>query len=190
MAKKKTDSTANNEWYTPRFIIDWVNEFQPNGIDLDPFSCAKANEIVQARRYFTKEMDAFSITDWREKERPIGLIFANIPYLPSSLAQKSVTRLIEEYYGKDTVNEMIILTHNPVDTKMFDLLAWGGIVAFSQGRVSFIDGNTMKLKDNPGSGHILTYFGPYRHEFMDSVIQMTIPKEFSRLRGWVVPNRL
>ena len=45
------------EWYTPPEILD-VARAVLGGFDLDPFSCAVANERVQAARFFTKEDDA------------------------------------------------------------------------------------------------------------------------------------
>lgn len=50
------------EWYTPKEIIEAARKCLGR-IDLDPFSCAEANETVQADKFFTKDDDGFN-KDW------------------------------------------------------------------------------------------------------------------------------
>lgn len=45
-------SHETNEHYGPRWLLDGVHELM-GGVDLDPFSCAKANEVVRATRYYS-----------------------------------------------------------------------------------------------------------------------------------------
>ena len=53
------NNSGENEWYTPPFIIDLVKYYFVNGeIDLDPASSDRANKVVGARHYITKEQDA------------------------------------------------------------------------------------------------------------------------------------
>jgi hypothetical protein len=64
-------SANKGEWFTPPEIIKRVHAVM-GGIDLDPASCAKANEIVGANIYYTAKDDALS-KNW------FGRVFVNPP---------------------------------------------------------------------------------------------------------------
>ena len=51
-----TRATGNFEWYTPPEIIEAARRVLGT-IDLDPASCAEAQEWIQARRWFGIEQD-------------------------------------------------------------------------------------------------------------------------------------
>jgi hypothetical protein len=54
--KKALLSNKSSERYTPNDVASRVWSVM-RGIDLDPFSCARANNVIGARMYFNKEMD-------------------------------------------------------------------------------------------------------------------------------------
>lgn len=64
-------SANKGTWFTPPEIIKRVHAVM-GGIDLDPASCAKANEIVGAKQFFTAADDALN-RPWR------GRVFVNPP---------------------------------------------------------------------------------------------------------------
>ena len=64
--------SGEQEYYTPDFIVEACRKTM-GSIDLDPFSSAKANLTVGAKRYFTKDDDGFS-KDW------FGKVFVNHPF--------------------------------------------------------------------------------------------------------------
>ncbi len=65
-------SSATNEWFTPREIVD-ASRMVLGTIDLDPFSCAKANEIVRASRYYSIDGEDGFAVQW------FGNVFVNPP---------------------------------------------------------------------------------------------------------------
>lgn len=64
--------SGNVEWWTKTFIIE-AARVTMGSIDLDPASCTKANETVQARQYFTVEDDGL-------KQCWLGNVWMNHPY--------------------------------------------------------------------------------------------------------------
>ena len=61
------------EWYTPLVITDRVRQALGGQIDLDPASCAAANEGVQAAKFFDKGDDGLN-QKWE------GTVFVNPPF--------------------------------------------------------------------------------------------------------------
>ncbi len=79
-------SSRSDEWYTPSYIIDRVH--QVIGLpDLDPASSAAANQVIQAKKYFTRENNALEQT-WANQ--PVS-VFLNPP--GAKLGNKSITAL-------------------------------------------------------------------------------------------------
>jgi hypothetical protein len=54
-------SAASVEWYTPADIIERARRVL-GSIDLDPASCAEANETVKARHYYNQADDGLSLS--------------------------------------------------------------------------------------------------------------------------------
>ena len=59
-AKNARHSSENPNWQTPREHVELARTALGGRISLDPFSCASANEVIQAERYFTEADDGFS----------------------------------------------------------------------------------------------------------------------------------
>ncbi len=64
-------SNRSAEWWTPRDYADAAHEVM-GGIDLDPFSCAEANQVIRALLYFDKSDDGLA-HPWS------GNVFVNPP---------------------------------------------------------------------------------------------------------------
>ena len=63
-----------SEVYTSRSIIGKIRSYFGDSIGLDPASCKRANDVVRATQYFTKEMDGLKL-NWDSNK-----IFINPPF--------------------------------------------------------------------------------------------------------------
>lgn len=130
----------SNEWYTPAKYIEAARAVM-GGIDLDPASCALANETVQATRYYTVDDDGLS-KPWK------GRVWLNPPFSASNVlrgmepgrTQKSVIRvwidkLIAEY-TQGNINEAILLTKTDMKASWF-LALWDFIICFARDHLYF-----------------------------------------------------
>lgn len=149
-------NSGNNEWYTPRYIIEAARNTM-GSIDLDPASSAIANQIVGAKNYYTKEDNGLS-QPW------YGNIWLNPPYSRSLISQFSlaVTNKRRDF------NQAIVLVNNATETLWFDNLAK---ICCAQclldHRIKFIDAN-----GRPGGssmqGQIIIYFGTDIQKFKEN----------------------
>ncbi len=59
MKESAQHSSDSVEWYTPRLIVLMARHVM-GGIDLDPCSCAVANEVIEAERFYTEADDGLT----------------------------------------------------------------------------------------------------------------------------------
>lgn len=144
------NSSESPEWYTPARYLDAAREVL-GGIDLDPASCASANEVVKADRYFTANGDALN-------EPWVGTVFLNPPYGKS--APKScalfIPKLIEEYEAGRTTAAITLTSAHGTETAWFRLL-WDHVLCFTDHRVPYwTDGGE---EVGPTFGSAFAYLG-------------------------------
>lgn len=152
-----TKNTGNNEWYTPSEYIA-AARLVLGCIDLDPASCAVANKQVQAKTFFTEEMDGLSRV-W-----PKGSIWMNPPYAKPLMGQ-FVERFIQEMGAGSTG---IVLVNNATETTWFQSLAHeSSAICFPKSRVRFLDsqGNP---KNAPLQGQAVLYCGKKTEAFKEA----------------------
>jgi phage N-6-adenine-methyltransferase len=147
-------SQESDEWYTPSWCLDLVKQVLGH-IELDPASSERANETVQARRFYT-ETDNGLVQSWQAHT-----LFLNPPY-NGDAAQWS--RKLVEVYGHGTVSEAILLVFGKLGYRWFEELWDRYPVAFTRERISFIsasDRTTSQAK------HVsaFIYFGQQREKF-------------------------
>lgn len=142
----------NNEWYTPEHVLDKVREVLGE-IELDPASCALANERVKATEYYTSGLDK----EWK------GKVFCNPPY--SAKLLKQFTTKFDREAVNGNMSEGIILTNSGTDTLWNQSLA-DYLQVYTVGRISFLqpDGTTL---GSPGRGQCFTYWGPNARKFVE-----------------------
>ncbi len=156
--------TKSNEWYTPHVYIEAARVVL-NGIDLDPASCAVANEIVKAKRHYTQREDGL-IQPW------YGSVWLNPPY--GKINNKStielwIKRLIREY-RTGNVTQAILLTTCDSDNQWFQLL-WDYVICFTNHNVHFFKPmHGVISKDSRSTqmfGTVFTYLGEDEQKFAE-----------------------
>jgi phage N-6-adenine-methyltransferase len=146
------------ESFTPPEYVEAARQVMGK-IDLDPASCAQAQKIIQAKRYYDEGTDGLN-SPWR------GCVFLNPPYRQPDI-MLFVDRLCAHIEAR-TVSQAILLTNNNTDTAWWHQAAkMAAAVCFTQGRISFIkDGG---LRTQPTNGQTFFYFGKrvarFRNQF-------------------------
>ncbi len=106
-------TTTSDEFYTPLSEINLVRSVLGH-IHLDPASCVKANEIVQARVFYSKEDDGL-VVPWL-----CTSLFLNPPF-SRRLIGKFANRFV--YYGKSgSFIHGIILVNANTSSSWFQML--------------------------------------------------------------------
>lgn len=121
-------SSQSNEWFTPAEYIESARLVM-GSIDLDPASCAEANQTVKAGRYFTEADDGLS-RHW------FGNVWLNPPY--GGLAGPFSEYLVKEYEASRIKAATLLLNSN-TDRRYIQPLIKRFSVCFTEGRVDFVE---------------------------------------------------
>lgn len=145
-------------YITPRYILDAARRTM-GGIDLDPASSAKANEFVEAERYFTERDDGL-------KQRWGGRVWLNPPYTRAILSA-FVDRLTEHLDSRH-VTQACLLVNNSTDADFFHR-ALNHAVAFCllAGRVRFHLADGSPTHGSPIQGQVILYFSAEIDDVLD-----------------------
>jgi ParB family chromosome partitioning protein len=148
MSTQVVHNSGNNEWYTPQEYVALARQVM-GAIDLDPASCAAANEVVQATRYYTVEEDGLSLP-WT------GRVWMNPPY-GTRLIRKFVDKLIAHVQAGD-VPQAIVLVNNASETEWFQTLGdYAERVCFPRRRIQFW--HPEQPLRSPMQGQAVFYYG-------------------------------
>ncbi len=183
--------SGDSEWYTPSKYAEGARLVMGR-IDLDPASCAVANQIVRATHYYTKEDDGLVQPFY-------GRIYCNPPFGRINGSGKSVigmfvTRIVQEYHVGHVQQAILLLTAQ-VTTSWFKQL-WQFPICFVDHRVHFnkiIRGMLMyDSRDSHMLGTIFVYLGPNEQSFVDvfSEFGPTIPGNVAVRKQTVQPLSL
>jgi ParB family chromosome partitioning protein len=148
-------NSADEEYYTPREIIEAARRAM-GSIDLDPASCATANEVVQAATFYTRE-DNGLLQSWE------GNVFCNPPYT-KGVIEEFIARLLH-FYDEGHVTAAIVFSYNNTETKWFQsLIGKATAICFPEGRMDCWSArNTEQPKAIRGSA--IFYLGPEPETF-------------------------
>jgi hypothetical protein len=144
--------SLSNEHYTPSNYLDAARGVFGGMIDLDPASCAEANNTVQATTFFSIEDDGLA-RDWS------GRVWLNPPY--GRLPGNFVSKFIAEFAAGHVKAGIILVNAHCTDTDWFQPL-WNGVLCFTDHRINFYGDD-----ERSGSTHgsVFVYFGPDKDVF-------------------------
>lgn len=158
-------SSESHEWYTPARYVEAARVVLGGGIDLDPASCAKAQRVVKANRYFTKRKNGLSLC-WSAES-----VFVNPPYGrqfgqrgPFNSLLWTSFLLRELGHGCIKNNNAILLVNASTSEKWFHPL-WDYPICFTDHRIEFL--TPSGESDGPTKGSAFVYFGYSTNLFYD-----------------------
>jgi hypothetical protein len=117
-----THLTGNFEWDTPDYIVEAARALM-GSIDIDPASCALANKLVKAAKYYTKKDEGL------KQEWP-GNVFINPPFAHPTV-QHFAEKLIDQYM-RGITRQAIWLSNASTGAKWWRDLAPKGLVCLTE----------------------------------------------------------
>lgn len=144
---------ASDGWYTPPKYIALARQVLGE-IDLDPASCAAAQAVVQALKFYTEHENGL-MQPW------YGRMWINPPY---SAPTPWVRRAIAEYQA-GTIEAALILTNSYTETGWWQDLATAGLMLMFRGRLNFWHPDKVTTQNR--TGQTLAYFGPDKARFIE-----------------------
>jgi ParB family chromosome partitioning protein len=123
----------SNEWFTPKPYVEAARSAMGR-IDIDPASCAKANETVRATRYLTQSDNGLKYK-WR------GNVWLNPPYGKNgSISNQALwsNALIKQFSYWRYTEKAVLLVNAQTGEKWFKNL-WDYHICFTNHRIRFID---------------------------------------------------
>lgn len=151
------NNSGENEWYTPNKYPDAARSVMGK-IDLDPASCAEANAVIQATKFF-------SLADGGLSKVWSGCVWMNPPY-----AQPLCRRFCERLAGlnvEGSVPQAVVLLNNATETAWFRALATvSTAVCFPQGRIQFWQPDKVN-GTGPLQEQAFIYLGDRRERFRE-----------------------
>lgn len=152
-------SSESNEWCTPSRYVDAARALMYS-IDLDPASCAFANQRVNATHYYTQE-DNGLLHSWH------GRVWCNPPYGKTDTGKSNQgiwsSKLIAEYESGH-IQEAVLLVNAAMGETWFQPLYYYHI-CLTDHRIHFEseDGTA----NQPTHSNAFVYFGTQHARFID-----------------------
>jgi hypothetical protein len=164
--RQQLGGSGDDEYFTPPKYIALARDVL-GVIDLDPASCIEAQKIVQATRYFTKEIDGL-------KQEWFGKIWLNGPF---NRLKAFIEKLIQEYEsGRAT--EAITVTPSNTSAQWFQTaIGAASAVCFPSKNIAFIHKTKGQMGQMP-AGQCFMYFGKNIEKFrrrFESIGTIVIP---------------
>lgn len=148
-------SSNTSEWYTPAWLVTLIHNFlRPyGGLDLDPATCSRAQQVVQARATYTIEYSGL-IQRW------FGNVFCNPPFGRQArkfMQQSFLKKAIDEHRANNT-KITILLLKAAVGYKWFrDVYRFPHVFLYD--KLAFWNDQATTRRTSP-HGSVLVYLGP------------------------------
>lgn len=134
------DLTKYNEWYTPKYIVDYFGKF-----DYDPATTKKKADEFDIKHYDTIETDGLK-ANWNKYRR----IWINPPFtLKREFLKKAV-----ETFNRTGAEIYVVIPVAYLTTKSFYQVVKGGVIYLPNGRFKFERGDGLPAK-SPALGTII-----------------------------------
>jgi ParB family chromosome partitioning protein len=140
------------EHYTPAHVAEAVRRVM-GYIDLDPASCAEANRVVEAARYYTKEEDGLT-KEWA------GRVFVNPPGDKRCSAPRKFWKKLRQ---SPQVTEFFWLAFNISQLRLLQ-----GAAPFPKGMLICVPRERVQFRgDSPTKDNAFLYWGRNGQRFRD-----------------------
>jgi hypothetical protein len=160
-AREALTSSESVDWYTPPEIIVGAH-LVLGEIDLDPASCAEANEQVCAKRIYTVQQDGLT-KPWK------GRVWLNPPYGKNDDWESNQgiwsRRLIEQHEA-GIARSALLLVNAATGNAWFEAL-WAYPICFPHRRLKFRAPRGTPKRDQPTQSSAIVYFGAEVRRFVD-----------------------
>lgn len=162
-------ATGQPEWYTPPEYIAAAKKVLGD-IDLDPASCDTAQQVVQAKDFFTVQNDGLT-KPWA------GRIWLNPPF-GRKLVSEFVLKLCDHFQDGD-VSAALLLTNNATESQWFQrAVHLATAICMPLGRVTFLN-EKLDPFGAPLQGQTVLYFGQEPKKFVNEFRQFGFCSELS-----------
>lgn len=144
MAKANVVFSKDNEYYTPKSVVDYFGEF-----DYDPATTKEKAEEMNIKNYDTIDTDGLK-QDWTKYKK----IWINPPF---TIKHKFLEKAFQTYKEAGNIIYMLF----PIEfltTKRFSELGGGGTIYIPNGRINFESGLGKKGK-SPAFGSVVLKLG-------------------------------
>lgn len=147
-----TGSVMEGDYYTHQTIIEAAREAM-GGIDLDPASCAEANRVVKATRFFGAKEDGL-LRNWA------GKVWINPPF--GAWGEEWAPKLIHEWRSGGPEQICALSSTRAITAQGFHpIRAGANAVWIAHGRYAFWGPKA----GAPDEGHVVFYFGASTDRF-------------------------
>jgi ParB family chromosome partitioning protein len=144
-------------YYTPSDVVE-AARVTLGWFDLDPASCADANETVRAGLYYTKEDNGLMLP-W------FGRVWMNHPFTKGR-NHLWINKLVESYQCGDVEAACCITWASMPESWMRPLLQFPQ--CFPHKRIQYTDSRTGQPMKAAPKGSVITYLGPDVQRFAES----------------------